>query len=43
MLSAPHAFGISGKAGSGGRANSDSGCRLDCEFGKSNLAESWLS
>jgi hypothetical protein len=32
MLSAPHAFGISGKAGSGGRVNSDSRCLLDCEF-----------
>ena len=34
MLSAPHSFGISGKAGSGQRVNSDSGCLLDCEFGK---------
>ena len=34
MLSALHAFGISGKAACGGRVNSDSGCRLDCEFGK---------
>jgi hypothetical protein len=37
MLSAPHAFGISGKAASGGRVNSNGGCRLDCEFGKPTL------
>jgi hypothetical protein len=44
MPSAPHVFGISGKAGSGRRVNSDSGCRLDCEFGKPiSAAESWLS
>ena len=34
MLSVPHAFGTSGKAGRGGRVNSDSGCRLDCEIGR---------
>jgi hypothetical protein len=33
MPSAPHAFGINGKAGNGGQVNSDSGCRLGCEVG----------
>ena len=34
MLSAPHAFGIDGRAASGGRVNFNSGCPLDYEFGK---------
>ena len=41
MLSAPHAFGIDGRAASGGRVNFNSGCPLDYEFGIRETVYCW--